>query len=91
MAWVAETAQATDDPGGDWYVGTFLGSIVGSEETTRILLDCRSRRECAVELMTTSDPTTPASHRPDMGAPRSMSAEYANNELQGVNGYFGPT
>lgn len=78
------SAHAADDPAGAWYVGVFSGVVVDSGSTTRITLDCRSWRECVVEMITTSDQAAPASHRPDMGKPRSMSAQIPNSELQGV-------
>lgn len=84
MVTAAVSAMAADDSAGAWYVGTFSGSAVDSGSTTRIVLDCRSPRTCAVEMTTTSGSTAPASHRPDMGEPRSMSAQLANGELQGV-------
>lgn len=84
MVWAAASAQAADDPASAWYVGTFSGSVVDSGSTTRITLDCRSPRACAVEMTTTSESAAPASHRPDMGAPRPMSAQLPNGELQGV-------
>lgn len=84
LATTAVSAPAADDPSNVWYVGKFSGSVVDSGSTTRIVLDCRSPRACAVEMTTTSSSTAPASHRPDMGEPRSMSAQLANGELQGV-------
>jgi hypothetical protein len=84
MVLAAASAQAADDSASAWYVGTFLGSVVDSGSTTRITLDCRSQLACAVEMTTTSDSAAPASHRPDMGVPRPMSAQIPNSELQGV-------
>jgi hypothetical protein len=84
MVWAAASAQAADDSAHAWYVGTFSGAVVDSGSTTRIVLDCRSQRECAVEMTTTSDGAAPATHRPDMGEPRPMSAQLPNGELQGV-------
>lgn len=77
-------AQAADDSANAWYVGTFSGVVVDSGSTTRIVLNCRSQRECAVEMTTTSDKTAPSSHQPDMGVPKAMSAQIPNSELQGV-------
>lgn len=84
MALAAASAQAADDSTSAWYVGTFSGSVIDSGSTTRIVLDCRSQRECVVEMTTTSDKAAPSSHRPDMGVPKSMSAQVPNRELQGV-------
>lgn len=84
MVTAAVNALAADDSAGAWYVGAFSGSVVDSGSTTRITLDCRSQLACAVEMTTTSDSAAPASHRPDMGAPRPMSAQLPNSELQGV-------
>lgn len=84
MVMAAVSALAADDSAGAWYVGTFSGSVVDSGSTTRIVLDCRSPRACAVEMTTTSESAAPASHRPDMGEPRPMSAQLPNGELQGV-------
>lgn len=84
MALAAASAQATDDSTSAWYVGTFSGSVVDSGTTTRIVLDCRSQRECVVEMTTTSDKVAPSTHRPDMGVPKSMSSQIPNSELQGA-------
>lgn len=84
MAMAAMSVHAADDSASAWYVGTFSGSVVDSGSTTRITLDCRSPLACAVEMTTTSNSAAPASHRPDMGVPRSMSTQIPNSELQGV-------
>lgn len=76
--------QAADDSTNAWYVGTFSGVVVDSGSSTRIVLNCRSQRECVVEMTTTSDKAAPAKHRPDMGVPKPMSAQIPNGELQGV-------
>jgi hypothetical protein len=84
MVTAATSALAADDSAGAWYVGTFSGSVVDSGSTTRIVLDCRSPRACAVDMATTSGSAAPTSHRPDVGEPRSMSVQLPNGELQGV-------
>lgn len=85
LALATMTVYAADDPTSAWYVGTFSGSVVDAGSTTRIALDCRSARDCKVEMTTTTaDHTAPSSHRPDMGGPQPMSAQIPNSDLQGA-------
>lgn len=84
LAMAAVAAHAAGDPAGEWYVGTFSGSVVDAGSTTRIALDCRSARECKVEMTTTGDRTAPSTDRPEMGEPRPMSAQIPNSDLQGA-------
>lgn len=84
LALVAMTVHATDDPTSAWYVGAFSGSVVDAGSTTRIALDCRSARECKVEMTTTGDRAAPSTDRPDMGGPQPMSAQIPNSDLQGA-------